>query len=40
MSSMSSAPLRLSPLGRQSMAQLVARARELGVAPEEYASTG
>ena len=35
---MISSPLRLRPLPKKSMAQLVARAKDLGVAPEDYAA--
>jgi hypothetical protein len=37
MASTLSIPLRLSPLRKRSMAQLVARAKDIGVTPEEYA---
>ena len=34
---MASNTIQLRPLGRQEMAQLVAKAKEIGVAPEDYA---
>jgi hypothetical protein len=37
MASTLSGSLRLSPLRKRSMAQLIVRAKEMGVAPEEYA---
>jgi len=37
MASMTSNPLKLPPLGRKNMAQLIARARDVGVPPEDYA---
>ncbi len=37
MASISTLPLRLPPLRRQSMAWLVARARDIGIPPEDYA---
>ncbi len=37
MASASSATLRLRPLGKRNMARLRARAKRIGVAPEDYA---
>jgi hypothetical protein len=37
MASIASTPLHLPPLRKQSMAQLIARAKEMGVPPEDYA---
>jgi hypothetical protein len=37
MASMLSTPLKLPPLRKRSMAQLVARAKDLGLPPEDYA---
>jgi hypothetical protein len=37
MASIACNPLKLRPLPRKSMAQLVARARNMGVPPEDYA---